>query len=72
MLLPLLKGEAGWGFWAGASKEVLTLNLVTNKTICPLASVSTSKNPKANQQVRDLIDGQFAQTSTCPTSITKL
>lgn len=57
---------------AGASKEVLTLNLVTNKTFCPLASVSTSKNPKANQQVRNLINGQFAQTSTCPASITKL
>lgn len=57
---------------AGASKEVLTLNLVTPKSICPLASVATSKNPKANQQVRDLMTGQFAQVTTCPASITKL
>lgn len=57
---------------AGASQEVLTLNLVTPKSICPLASVATSKNPQANQQVRDLMTGQFAQVTTCPASITKL
>jgi hypothetical protein len=57
---------------AGAPKEALTLSLVTEASICPLASVATSKNPQANQQIRDLINGQFAQTNTCPASVVKL
>jgi hypothetical protein len=57
---------------AGAEKETLTLSLVTEAGICPLASIATHKNPKANQQVRDLISGQFAQTRSCPASIVKI
>lgn len=57
---------------AGAETEVLTLSLVTDAAICPLASVATKNNPKANQKVRDLISGQFAQTRSCPTSVVKV
>ncbi len=57
---------------AGAAKEALTLSLVTETRICPLASVNASKNPRANQQIRDSISGQFAQTRTCPASVVKL
>ncbi len=56
---------------AGADKEVLTLSLVTSAGICPLAAVATSKNPQANQKVRDLIDGPFAKTLSCPTTIAR-
>ncbi|HEY6528131.1 MAG TPA: hypothetical protein VIZ65_05515 [Cellvibrionaceae bacterium] len=56
----------------GTTKEVLVLNLVTDTAICPLASINASKNPKANEQARSLISGQFAQTQTCPASVVKL
>lgn len=63
-----LKAEAD----GGVLKEYLTVNLVTAKRICPLASIETSKNPNANQKARDLIAEKFAATAECPSDIIKL
>lgn len=46
--------------------EYLTLNLVTDSRICPLARIETAKNRQANQLARDLLSTQFAQVTACP------
>lgn len=55
-----------------AMKEYLTLNLVTAKRICPLASIETAKNPNVNQKARDLIAEKFSVMNDCPAEILRL
>jgi hypothetical protein len=53
-------------------KEVLTVNRVTDKSICTIAAVDVKKTPNANQKVRDLIRVKLSDPPQCPAAIIRL
>jgi hypothetical protein len=50
-------------------KELLTVSLVTEKRICPIASIEVTKNPNANKKARDLLTENFAALKECPAEV---
>lgn len=52
--------------YSAPKQEVLTVNWVSKDRICLLATVNALKNPRANQQARDLISKNFAAIQSCP------
>ena len=60
-----------WGTKAEPFKmaEYLTVHLVTNQTICPLATINVRANKNANHIARELISGALANAEKCPESI---
>jgi hypothetical protein len=53
----------------GSTKEFLTVNLITEKRICPIASIDVSKNSNANQKARDLLTEKFSAIKECPADV---
>ena len=51
------------------SHEQLTISLVTEDRICPIASVNVNGTPKANEKVRSLISERYQNLAACPAEI---